>query len=255
LCMATKAELCMATKAELCMATNAGLSHNGFMARQQNPNRIAELRLRRRWSQPELAERVGAHWVTISKLERGQMQLTHDWMDRLAHALGVEPAELISDSPIVRTLYISGLISEHCRVHDQVIGDEVSEEDKAIAYDMQLGVSEPERTVWYFIETGALYPYFQIGDVIRFTYQIEHDPDSVVGRLCLIELDAPAQEKIVGVLARGRTPGTFDIQVPGNPPIESARIKEAAPASMALFAPQFLPDEDGVPGIIADTAS
>src|SRR3954467_9953744 len=78
----------------------------------KNLNRIRLLRTRRGWSQSELAEHVGAHWVTISKLERGQMQLTQEWMERLGHALGADPAELVTDLSVPEAIAIYGQITD-----------------------------------------------------------------------------------------------------------------------------------------------
>lgn len=65
------------------------------------PNRIRELRLEARLSQEALAKAIGVSKVTISDLERGNMQLTQDYMRRLAPVLGVFPADLLSreDNP------------------------------------------------------------------------------------------------------------------------------------------------------------
>lgn len=66
------------------------------------PNRIRELRMEAGLSQQALGDAVGVSKVTISDLERGEMQLTVDYMRRLAKALDVEPADLLSrtDNPI-----------------------------------------------------------------------------------------------------------------------------------------------------------
>ena len=65
------------------------------------PNRIRELRLVQGWSQQRLADAVGVSKVTISDLERGQMQLTLDYMRRLAEPLGCNAADLLplADNP------------------------------------------------------------------------------------------------------------------------------------------------------------
>jgi DNA-binding XRE family transcriptional regulator len=218
------------------------------MAKKQNPNRIAELRQRRRMNQAGLADAVSAHWMTISKLERGQMQLTQEWMGRLATALGVEPAELLSDSPAVRTIYISGAIRDKGIVQESLNPEgPQDDEDISIPFDVQIGAVEPDRTVWYFVTTGMFYPYFHLGDAVRFSYQLVRNLEDAVGRLCLLELDAEPPRKVVGVLARGRDQELFEIQIPGSEPIQGVRIKEAAPATMALFAPQFITDESGYP--------
>ena len=59
------------------------------------PNRIRELRLAREWSQQRLADEVGVSKVTISELERGKMQLTLDYMRRIAEPLDCSAAELL----------------------------------------------------------------------------------------------------------------------------------------------------------------
>lgn len=66
------------------------------------PNRIRELRVAQTWSQDTLALAVGCSKPQISDLERGNIQLTVEWMRRIAPALGVTPADLLSasDNPL-----------------------------------------------------------------------------------------------------------------------------------------------------------
>ncbi len=67
------------------------LSQYGYMS----TNRIGEERKARGMTQQELGDAVGAHWITISKLERGRIKLTTEWLERLAKPLDVSPAELL----------------------------------------------------------------------------------------------------------------------------------------------------------------
>jgi len=53
--------------------------------------------MQRGWSQDQLASRVGCSKPQISDLERGNRGLDVDWMRRVADALGVLPAHLLSD--------------------------------------------------------------------------------------------------------------------------------------------------------------
>lgn len=57
-------------------------------------NRLREFREAAGLTQQQLADKVGAHWITISKLERGKMKLTTEWMERLARHLKIEPTAL-----------------------------------------------------------------------------------------------------------------------------------------------------------------
>ena len=49
------------------------------------------------WSQEELAERAGLHRTYISGVERGIRNPTVTVLAKIAKALGVKPAELLSD--------------------------------------------------------------------------------------------------------------------------------------------------------------
>ncbi|MDP9412681.1 MAG: helix-turn-helix domain-containing protein [Pseudomonadota bacterium] len=74
-----------------------------FQAMADLPNRIRELRSARRWSQDILALAVGCSKPQISDLERGKKPLTVEWMRRIAVALDVPPADLLSreDNPLL----------------------------------------------------------------------------------------------------------------------------------------------------------
>jgi transcriptional regulator with XRE-family HTH domain len=76
-----------------------------FLPMFDDPNRIRELRLAKQWSQQALADKIHVSKVTISDLERGKMQLTLDYMKRIAAALDVTPGELLSpeDNPLLPT--------------------------------------------------------------------------------------------------------------------------------------------------------
>lgn len=62
------------------------------------PNRIRKLRKAARLSLMELAEKAGTNHVTLSHVERGGRQLTHDMMVRIAASLGCTPADLLTDN-------------------------------------------------------------------------------------------------------------------------------------------------------------
>ncbi len=59
------------------------------------PNRIRELRERRQMTQEELASAIGTSKMQVSRLERGERRLTQSWMERIATALQLHPAELL----------------------------------------------------------------------------------------------------------------------------------------------------------------
>jgi phage repressor protein C with HTH and peptisase S24 domain len=60
-------------------------------------NRIRELRDKKRLSLQKLADLVGTSRQQIHKLEKGEIQLTTNWMQRIAPHLDVGPKDLIED--------------------------------------------------------------------------------------------------------------------------------------------------------------
>ena len=68
------------------------------------PNRIRELRnaAKPKLSQQALGDRIGVSKMTISDLERGEMELTVNYMRRIAKVLNVSAADLLArdDNPI-----------------------------------------------------------------------------------------------------------------------------------------------------------
>lgn len=69
------------------------------MEKPQASNRIAELRKEAGLSQERLAGMLNSGRSTVVKLERGEMALSQDWMERIARAIGCEPWELLPNSP------------------------------------------------------------------------------------------------------------------------------------------------------------
>lgn len=60
------------------------------------PNRIRELRDLQDLTLDHVAGIAGTTPQQISKLEKGERRLTTDWMERIAPAFGVDPAELLA---------------------------------------------------------------------------------------------------------------------------------------------------------------
>jgi transcriptional regulator with XRE-family HTH domain len=59
------------------------------------PDLVREARERCGWTQDELAERVGVHRITITRVESGALRPGVDLFEALAKALKVDPAELL----------------------------------------------------------------------------------------------------------------------------------------------------------------
>ena len=71
-------------------------------------NRIGKLRRDKGLTLQGLADRAGTTASTIRKLERGDMRLTVDWMQRIANGLDCEVRDLIEE----RDMVVAGLSDE-----------------------------------------------------------------------------------------------------------------------------------------------
>ena len=52
--------------------------------------RVRQLRLKKGWSQEQLAEKAGRHWTYIGGIERGERNVTLAVVSDIARALGVD---------------------------------------------------------------------------------------------------------------------------------------------------------------------
>ena len=202
------------------MAMQAQLSENGYMAskkRTTRSNRIAEARKRAGLSQQALADAVGAHWITISKLERGQMQLTSSWLDRIGDALQINPAELLSRSVSPRRIEVEGVIKT---------GGIAEMWDETSDANMAPGDFLDADTSWMLVEGDALWPLFQAGDLARFVHRDLSDAPSYLGRLVIAVPVGEAESAvgIVGFLERGSEDGLFDIRPLNQPPRKDVSV-------------------------------
>jgi len=72
-----------------------------FARMEDAPNRIREMRVAAGLSQQALGDLIGTSKMTVSDLERGRMELTLEYMRRLARALSCTPVDILpsDDNP------------------------------------------------------------------------------------------------------------------------------------------------------------
>jgi transcriptional regulator with XRE-family HTH domain len=177
-------------------------------------NRVAEARKAKGMTQQQLADAVGSHWITISKLERGRIKLTIDWLEKLARPLGVHPFDLLAQGQVVDTRY-------------------------------GYGVAEPERRFTQLdlpfkphvvIGNAAYEPLLHVGDELeikRYTALTAAEKKLAEKRLCLCD---PSKDDIrLGFLNFGKRGGTFDLFWLGNRVAEGVKASKIFVVSRILF--------------------
>ncbi|UDU21055.1 helix-turn-helix domain-containing protein [Sinorhizobium meliloti] len=170
-----------------------------------HPNNIAEIRRKKKITQQQLADRLGVHVITVSKLERGVMQLTGSWLERLAQALETSQMELWGGFKLL-SMDASG------RLHD---GENIEvvdpSENSFSAFRNPLG--EPDAK-WLHVQDNTLLPFFGEGDLVQFSLMGERELESAEyldGRLCMYNVTG-SQELHLGIIGKKHSVSEFDIR-------------------------------------------
>lgn len=196
------------------------LSANSYMAKQIH-NRIAEQRRAKGWSQQQLADAVGVHWITISKLERGVTRLHLDWLERLSDALGVPQSELIPRPHQIRNITISG------KVH---FGGELEafDDDEQPLFELNIDAFYNPENFFLRVEGNALYPYFKHHDILGCRWiresELYDDNDDLdysryYGRFCVVQ--DSEENQWLGILSAGSSRTTVSLHNANFPPLEN----------------------------------
>jgi transcriptional regulator with XRE-family HTH domain len=184
-------------------------------------NRIAEGRRARGMSQQELAVAVGAHWVTISKLERGRIKLTTDWLERLAVPLGVQPRDLLARVKV----FPLGFAEEEGPFRSKF---GVSESRGAF--------SKRKGAFWVTIDGAAYEPLLHAGDSVELIPWKDLEKGQQMhpdGKLCFFEIKKNTGR--FGFVYSGKKHGTYDIFWLGGRVIEGAKSASISLAATIRF--------------------
>jgi len=197
-------------------------------------NRIKEIRRKRGLSQQQLADLVGAHWVTISNLERGKAPLTFEWLDKLGSALKTDWADLVEAERPERVFLGGAVYDGTLDVHDEE------------PYELNAAVGVTVISAyWMLVADNSLYPAFQRGDVLRVVTVDDEDTKEVencIGRLCAVQ-HANSDGPEIGYLGRGDIPGTWNLtKINGSAPSKNVQSTFMGLIDRALFRPN-LPKE------------
>lgn len=188
-------------------------------------NRLAELRASKGLTQQKLADLVGSHWITISKLERGKMRLTDEWLIKLSEAMKVEPYDLLPNDRALTTVHVVGEVFPN----GELSYYELSEPRRNTLYN---SLFHHHDVLWFYSNTDSLAPFFKDGDLLAFRMAEGFSPSEFKGRICLFWV-MPGPRTIIGVL-QDDGPKRFTIRSLDNEILKDAHIINFAPMSMFI---------------------
>ncbi|WP_398479253.1 helix-turn-helix domain-containing protein [Tardiphaga sp.] len=194
----------------------------------EEPNNIAKIRKRRRMSQQQLADLIGAHVVTISNLERGHTHLSREWAEKIAAALQVESQDLkpVFENPTM--IYVRGHLSatDPRWWPDEEPALPVSAHSPIFPY-----LADSPR--WLLVVDDSLYPVFRKGDLVRSNAifrSSEKDLEQCYDKLCAVTDES--DQSWVGFLNRGSGPGLVSLNRISGPPVVDLKF---APSGIVMF--------------------
>ena len=154
--------------------------------------RIREFRKLRGMTLKELADKISTTPQTVQRLETANMTVSTDWLEKIARALLVEPADLIG-SRSSREIQLIGRIGEQGRVNH------VKQEQASIIH-LDVPADKP---IAARLDTTV--GYFEAGTVLIANRFRNEDMDNAHGVDCLVSVkDGPV---LLRRLIRGRNQG------------------------------------------------
>lgn len=187
-------------------------------------NRIAEARKTKGVTQQELADRLGIHSVTMSKLERGKMQLTTKWINRIAEALGIDAAEVWTPTSYEERIFLAGGIAAG--------GIQDWDLENQSGYSLKTEDFFDQSSYWIGVADESLSPFFHWGDALKFTIYEGADFGMCVNRLALVLTDDGRQ--LIGAVEKG-SESELDLRAPNG-----LSYKGVIPETFALFTGAFV---------------
>lgn len=212
-----------------CVTSVVAQRHSPVVPRDAKhpPNRLRQLRTAiDGMTQQKLADLVTPEWrrrhpkaddldrQTIQKLEQSTIPLTHEWMELLAPHLGVEPAEIMSEShskPVF--VQVVGFVGAGNAVENVA--------DPGGGIDQIEAPSSARGTVAVKVRGLSMYPRYDDGTYLFFRHS-DGAPDDLVGRECIVQ--TADGRTLVKQLMRGSRPGAFTLLSHNAPPINDVAV-------------------------------
>ncbi|MEL6339795.1 MAG: helix-turn-helix domain-containing protein [Myxococcota bacterium] len=182
-------------------------------------NRLRELRHAAGLTLQQLADRVGTTAPTVSRLEKGDRELTVKWMRRFGDALGLRPSEILEVSPKL-TAQVVGRVGAGDAIHWlSVQGDTGAE---------SLNFSERfADLIGVRVRGDSMYPVYRDGDLLFCRPRSGVEISECLGRDCVVQ--TVTGESFVKTLRQSLLPGRFRLTSYRIPDIEDVALEWASP--------------------------
>lgn len=185
---------------------------------KQYPNRLKDLREERDLTIEQVAEATTLSVSYVSRLENGERNLSVKNINLFAHALNVEPHEILVQTRELKRHIV--------RVMGKIgAGAEITPEDEQVPaeglYEIEPPFPLPDDAIAFEVQGDSMWPRYDDGDVVICWAQ------SVVADEAL-GLEAAVRttdgRRYLKKVLRGATKGTYDLESHNAPPIRGVGL-------------------------------
>jgi transcriptional regulator with XRE-family HTH domain len=181
------------------------------------PNRIREIRDSQDMTLEDLAEATGLSASYVQRLESGDRNLSVKNMNLFAHALKVEPRELLHSAEERKNVVaVMGRIGA---------GAEITPDDEQIPpeglYEIETPFPIPDDAIAFEVVGESMWPRYDEGDII-ICWRQGVRADEVVGWEAAVKTSTGS--RYLKRVLRGSTPDTFDLESHNAPPIRGVHL-------------------------------
>ncbi|MGO7921990.1 XRE family transcriptional regulator [Rhizobium ruizarguesonis] len=197
------------------------------------PNRIREIRKERELTIEELAEKTGLSVSYTGRLENGERNLSVKNMNLFAHALDVEPQDLL----VVPKAKSTNVIAVMGRIG---AGAEILPEEEQIPpeglYEIETPFPLPEDAIAFEVVGESMWPRYDDGDIV-VCWRQGVVVEEVLGWEAAVRT-ASGKRYLKRVL-KGGEKGTFDLESHNAPPIRGVRLTWVASIQSVIRSGQW----------------
>lgn len=197
------------------------------------PNRIREIRKEKGLTIEELSERSGLSVSYTGRLENGERNLSVKNMNLLAHALEVEPQDLLAahrakSSNVIAVMGRIGAGAEIMPEEEQVPPDGL--------YEIETPFPLPEDALAFEVQGESMWPRYDDGDII-ICWRQGVVVEEVLGWEAAVRTSTG--QRFLKRVLRGAERGTYDLESHNAPPIRGVRLEWVAAIQSVIRSGQW----------------
>jgi DNA-binding XRE family transcriptional regulator len=183
-------------------------------------------------TQEKVAQTIGTTKATVMKLEKGMMQLTESWLNKLSIPLKCKPEDLIAatmpqDVPIVGHIKPKGEIAYLLDLPAPGAGEPDPQAFASLEKVERPPESGHRHIMALEVQSDALEPFLSPGSHVYYGEAKQEDFDALLNKMVVCQ--TRAGETLIRHLQPADNFGAFNLASPNGPVLENVELDWCAP--------------------------